>query len=30
MTVVADMPFVEDHPQELAAFAYQPPLMAAR
>lgn len=27
MTVV-DMPFVEDHPQELAAFAYQPPLMA--
>ncbi|KAL8768143.1 MAG: hypothetical protein Q9209_005534 [Squamulea sp. 1 TL-2023] len=25
---VVDMPFVEDHPQELAAFAYQPPLMA--
>ncbi|KAL8908517.1 MAG: hypothetical protein Q9171_005410 [Xanthocarpia ochracea] len=25
---VVDMPYVEDHPQELAAFAYQPPLMA--
>ncbi|KAL8860186.1 MAG: hypothetical protein Q9178_003450 [Gyalolechia marmorata] len=27
-TAVVDMPFVDDHPQELAAFAYQPPLMA--
>ncbi|KAL8698654.1 MAG: hypothetical protein Q9201_006452 [Fulgogasparrea decipioides] len=25
---VADVPFVEDHPEELAAFAYQPPLLS--
>ncbi|KAI4176404.1 MAG: hypothetical protein LQ343_001144 [Gyalolechia ehrenbergii] len=28
LSVSAEFPFVEDHPEELAAFAYQPPLLA--